>query len=50
MEFSARVQPGAGKQTAEKVLSSGQAWHKFQAICAAQGGMREPPVAKFTHT
>lgn len=29
-------------------LDSGAAWRKFQAICAAQGGMREPPIAAFT--
>jgi len=50
LEFSARLQAGAGRQMAEKILNDGQAWHKFQAICAAQGGMREPPEAKFTHT
>ena len=27
-------------------LESGRAWAKFQAICAAQGGMREPGVAR----
>lgn len=50
LEFSARVQPETGRQIAEDILNSGQAWRKFQAICAAQGGMREPPRAKFTHT
>ena len=31
------------------MLDSGAAWAKFQAICAAQGGLREPPRAPCTH-
>jgi thymidine phosphorylase len=50
LEFSERVKSGTGRKMAEKVLSSGRAWHKFQAICEAQGGMWELPKAKFTHT
>lgn len=34
---------------AETVLRSGEAWRKFQAICAAQGGLRVPPIAPLTH-
>jgi thymidine phosphorylase len=30
------------------VLADGRAWRKFQEICEAQGGMREPPKAAFT--
>lgn len=41
---------GEGMARAEQVLRSGQAWRKFQAICARQGGMREPPVADIRHT
>jgi thymidine phosphorylase len=33
---------------AEAVLADGRAWRKFQAICAAQGGMREPGQAPYT--
>jgi thymidine phosphorylase len=33
---------------AMSVLHSGQAWTKMQAICAAQGGMRQPPRAPHT--
>lgn len=40
-------QTGRGK--AKELLESGQAWQKFQAICEAQGGMREPALAKYTH-
>ena len=32
---------------AARVLADGRAWHKFQEICDAQGGMREPPVAPY---
>lgn len=38
-----------GLQIATDILDSGEAWKKFQAICAAQGGMREIPQAKYTH-
>ena len=30
---------------APRVLEDGGAWQKFQDICEAQGGMREPPRA-----
>lgn len=40
---------GQGLALATSVLASGAAWTKFQAICAAQGGMRTPPRARFTH-
>ena len=34
-----------GASRAAEMLSSGAAWKKFQSICDAQGGFREPPVA-----
>ena len=34
-----------GRQRAESLLESGAAERKFLAICEAQGGIREPPVA-----
>ncbi|MAT85144.1 MAG: thymidine phosphorylase [Gammaproteobacteria bacterium] len=34
--------PGEGVDTALAVLADGRAWRKFQAICEAQGGLREP--------
>jgi thymidine phosphorylase len=37
-------------ELAAQTLDSGAAWRKFQAICAAQGGLRQPPVAACTHT
>lgn len=39
---------GAGAARARTALQSGQALAKFLAICEAQGGFREPPVAPFT--
>ncbi len=41
---------GAGYDIANEILSDGRAWTKFQSICDAQGGMREPPAAPHTHT
>ena len=49
LEMGGKAAPGAGLQLARQVLADGRAWRKFQAICAAQGGMREPPVAKHLH-
>jgi thymidine phosphorylase len=39
---------GSGRAQAERTLADGSAERKFEAICAAQGGRREPPRA--THT
>lgn len=39
--------PGKGRKHAELVLRSGDALRKFEAICAAQGGFREPGLARF---
>ncbi|MCS5711475.1 thymidine phosphorylase [Candidatus Berkiella aquae] len=50
LEFSPNVRKGTGYAVAEKILSSGQAWQKFQAICHAQGGLFEPPIAKHMRT
>jgi thymidine phosphorylase len=49
IELAGRAQPGNGLRLAADILSSGQAWRKFQAICDAQGGMRAPPVASYRH-
>ena len=40
---------GKGRILAEETLKSGAAWRKFQAICQAQGGLREPPTAQHQH-
>ena len=41
---------GSGYDIARDILSDGRAWRKFQAICEAQGGMRELPTAPHTYT
>lgn len=43
LEFSPQVRKDEGIVIAEDILRSGKAWAKFQAICEAQGGMREIP-------
>src|SRR5690606_23763571 len=43
---SGRVPAGQGRAAAEKILDSGAAWKRFQAICEAQGGMRRIPVSR----
>jgi thymidine phosphorylase len=45
LEFASSVVPGTGHALASAILGDGRAWRKFQAICEAQGGMREPPRA-----
>lgn len=36
-------------KVATNILDSGKAWDKFQAICRAQGEMKEIPTAQYTH-
>ncbi|MBG9390220.1 thymidine phosphorylase family protein [Caenimonas aquaedulcis] len=45
LEMGNAAAAGTGASVAEAVLKDGRAWRKFQEICEAQGGMREPPVA-----
>jgi len=45
LELAGRAPAGGGAALAAQVLDDGRAWAKFQAICEAQGGMREPGVA-----
>lgn len=49
IELGGKAQPGKGIDMARAILASGVAWSKFQAICEAQGGMRTPPRAAYTH-
>lgn len=49
LEMSGIAASGQGRALAEKTLTSGAAWQKFQAICRAQGALREPPVARYQH-
>lgn len=42
LELAGHCPIGSGASTASAVLADGRAWRKLQAICEAQGGMREP--------
>ena len=48
LELGGAVGTGGGQALAREILLDGRAWRKFQAICRAQGGIREPPIAGFT--
>ena len=49
LELGGKAAAGKGRALAETTLDSGAAWRKFQAICEAQGGMREPPLSSHRH-
>ncbi|MFN8583161.1 MAG: hypothetical protein U0163_19565, partial [Gemmatimonadaceae bacterium] len=49
-ELTGKVSAGDGVRIAAKIVDDGRAWHKFQRICEAQGGMREPPTAPLSQT
>jgi len=49
LEFSPAIKKGTGIKMAASLLDSGAAWKKFQAICEAQGGMREIPTTPYIH-
>jgi thymidine phosphorylase len=48
LELAGKSSPGLGYGEARAVLDDGRAWRKFEAICEAQGGMREPPRSSHT--
>lgn len=48
LELTGTAKEDAGYALAEKTLLSGGAWQQFLAICEAQGGFHEPPVARYT--
>ncbi len=50
LELASAADTGAGFEAARAVLDDGRAWDKFQRICDAQGGMREPTSAPLTST
>lgn len=50
IEMAGGVPAGIGSRVAGEILDDGRAWAKLQAICDAQGGMRQPPRAAFTST
>ena len=49
LELSPNFPEGEGGRRALRILESGEALRKFEAICRAQGGMRLPPRAPLTH-
>lgn len=49
IELTDDVTDGNGIRHATDMLDSGRAWEKFQAICEAQGGMRQPPESRHRH-
>lgn len=50
LELGGKAAKGTGYALAMQTLGNGLAWKKFLAICEAQGGLREPPVAPMRHT
>jgi thymidine phosphorylase len=49
LEMGGVAQAGQGQALASDILNDGRAVAKFVAICEAQGGFREPPVAPMRH-
>jgi thymidine phosphorylase len=49
LEIGGVATPGGGIAIATESLQNGGALEKFEAICNAQGGMREPAMAPFHH-
>ena len=47
LELMPDIARGSGRQRAAETLASGIALRKFLAVCAAQGGFREPATARF---
>lgn len=45
LELGGAAQEGRGEAEAAVILSDGRALKKFMAICQAQGGFTEPPIA-----
>lgn len=45
LELCGMVSDGEGEKMAARVLDDGRAWSRFQRICRAQGGLREPPLS-----
>lgn len=49
LEMAKAAPLGKGIDQATRLLDTGAAWTTFQAICKAQGGLRDPPHAKHQH-
>lgn len=45
LELAGQSAAGMGEASALELVRSGAAWSKFQAICEAQGGIREIPMS-----
>lgn len=50
IDFCPKKNTFDGLTIARNILESGEALKKFEAICKAQGGMKEIPMAPFTYT
>lgn len=50
LELCAASRPGHGELDAWRLLDSGAAWARFQALCEAQGGLCEPSLSPFVET
>ena len=48
LELASKCKEGEGKKLAETILTSGNAFKKFRAICEAQGGFKIPKKGDFT--
>ncbi len=48
LELSGELEKGEGRIACEKLLRSGRAMEKFEAICRAQGAFKEPFLAPYT--
>jgi thymidine phosphorylase len=46
LELAGAAPDGGGEAVADEVLRDGRAKNKFERICEAQGGRREPPAAQ----
>ncbi len=49
VEIGGLAEGQAAHDMAHAALADGRAWRKFEAICQAQGGLREPGVAAYRH-
>lgn len=49
LEIGGAAPAGRGEAEAGEILDDGRALRKFMAICEAQGGFREPPIAPLRH-
>ena len=49
LKLSGRFTLGTEQTVARTILENGKAYEKFKKICEAQGGFREPTLAKYKH-